>query len=348
VRGPSTEFESSGAAAGSPAVDAYLRGKVRVSSENPADNEAAIAALSEAIALDDTLAPAYAELSRALTIKAFYFAPDSARKRLHEDAAVALEKALSLDSRLGAAHLARGLMIWTPARRFPHQQAVQAYRQALAFDSTLDEAHHQLALVYMHVGLLDEAQVEVDKALAINPANTLADFRRGVIALYRNDFERAHAVFNGTPPDRNPTLWGFQAATVLFRLNREQEAADLLDRVVREDPDDQTGAGHSVRAMMMAKAGRVREAEAEIARAIETGRNFGHFHHTAYNVASAYAMLGQEEQAIRWLRDAAENGFPCYPLFATDTQLDRIRDNPRFQAFMAQLKRDWEERRRTL
>lgn len=330
-----------------PAYDLYLRGKVRVSSENREDNDAAIAALRDAIAADQSLAAAHAELARAYTIKAFYYAPDSEKKRLNEDAEVAVAKALSLDPKLGAAHFARGLMLWTPGRRFPHEQAVQAYRQAIALDSTLDEAHHQLALVLLHVGLLDEAQVEVEKSLAINPGNTLARFRIGVIEMYRGEYERAHAVFNSTPLDRNPSLWAFQMATALFRLGREREATDLIDRFLRDYPNDEGGVGHSVRAVVLARQGKRGEAEAAIALARELGRGFGHFHHSAYNIGSAYALLGDSEMAVQALQDAAEDGFPCYPLFATDMLLDGLRRNPRFVALMNQLERDWTERKKS-
>ncbi len=343
-----TDATPARASLASPGYDDYLRGRVRVSSENRQDNDSAIAALRRAIAADPALAPAHAELARAYSIKAFYFAPPSEQGALHEEAEVALERALALDPGLGEAHFARGLMLWTPARRFPHEQAVHAYRQALALDSTLDEAHHQLGLVYLHVGMLDQAQAEVEKALAINPGNTMARFRLGVIDLYRGDFERAYAVFNSTPLERNPTLWGFQTATALFRLGRDGEAGALIDRFLRDYPVDEGGVGHSVRAMMLAKAGRRREAEAAIARSVELGRSFGHFHHSAYNIASAYALLGETEQAIQWLQDAADNGFPCYPLFAADAHLDSLRGDRHFTAFLARMRQDWEQRQRAL
>lgn len=37
-----------------------------------------------------------------------------------------------------------------------------------------------------------------------------------------------------------------------------------------------------------------------------------------------------------------------HPLFATETQLDSLRGDARFVAFMARLERDWQERKRTL
>ena len=84
-----------------------------------------------------------------------------------------------------------------------------------------------------------------------------------------------------------------------------------------------------------------------MARARDLGRGFGHFHHSAYNIASALALLGERDQAIQALQGAAEDGFPCYPLFATDTQLDGLRTHPRFVALMAKSERDWEERRKS-
>lgn len=71
----------------------------------------------------------------------------------------------------------------------------------------------------------------------------------------------------------------------------------------------------SVKAMLQAKAGRQREAEETIQRAVEIGKGFGHFHHTAFNIALAYSLLNKPEQAIKWLQVAADDGFPCYPLF---------------------------------
>jgi hypothetical protein len=54
--------------------------------------------------------------------------------------------------------------------------------------------------------------------------------------------------------------------------------------------------------------------------------------------------MGDEPRAVRWLQSAADDGFPCYPLFVADTQLDGLRSDPAFIAMMASLKRDWTER----
>ena len=77
-------------------------------------------------------------------------------------------------------------------------------------------------------------------------------------------------------------------------------------------------------------------------------RDFGHFHHAAYYIASTYALMDEPEPSIYWLEQAAETGFPCYPLFERDPNLDRIREAPRFIALMANLKTQWEDYRARL
>jgi hypothetical protein len=95
--------------------------------------------------------------------------------------------------------------------------------------------------------------------------------------------------------------------------------------------------------MLLAHAGKESEAEETIQRAIEIGRGFGHFHHTAYNIASAYALMNKPDQAVKWLIVAADEGFPCYPYFEIDHTLDNIRQDPSFIAFMTKLKAQWEK-----
>jgi serine/threonine protein kinase len=330
------------------AYDAYMRGMVNVSSENPADNQAATKLFEQAIAADPNFASAYAELSRAYTIKARYVASDAERKKVYEDAEVAVDKALAIDPNLAEGHFARGLMLWTPYKRFPHAQAIQSYRRAIELDPNFDEAHHQLGFVYLHIGMLDKGQKEIDKALAINPGNTLARYRLGVIDMCRGKYAEAFEIFNSTPLEQNPELLTFYTSNALFRLGRNVEASALIERYFKDHSQDKGGMVTSVKAMMLAKAGENSEAEATIQHAIEIGRGYAHFHHTSYNIGSAYALMNEPQQAMKWLQVTADEGFPNYPLFKDDAQLDNLRKDPRFIAFMTQQKQQWEHFSATL
>jgi DNA-binding winged helix-turn-helix (wHTH) protein/Tfp pilus assembly protein PilF len=326
----------------SPAYDLYVRGKVKVASENREDTEAAIKVLEEAVAIDPNFAEAYAQLARGYNTMAFKYSSDSERKRYYENAEVAIDKALALNPDLAEAHFARGLILWTHTKRFPHEMAIRSYKRSLELDPNLDETHHQLSLVYSHVGLLDEAIRSVNKALEINPNNTLARFRRGVYIAYQGKFDEAIAIYKTIPDDFTPLLSDRSMAEALIHKGRLGEAEAIVDDYLSKVPQDEGGSFTSLKALLLAKAGRGNEAEQAIDRAVQIGTGYGHFHHTTYNIASAYAALNKPDDAVKWLEVTAEDGFPNYPYFEIDPNLDNIRKHPRFTQFMTKLKAQWE------
>jgi hypothetical protein len=94
--------------------------------------------------------------------------------------------------------------------------------------------------------------------------------------------------------------------------------------------------------MLRAKRGDRPGAEADVADAIRVGRNFLHFHHTAYAIGAVYTVLVDFDKAQEWVESAANDGFPNYPYFETDPHLAPLRAIPRFQAFLAKLRTEWE------
>ena len=323
------------------AYDDFLRGRYYLSRQTKADNDLAIQSLNRAVAADPEFAGGWAELAQAYVWRLFLFAPDE--KDLPEKAYVAVEKALALDPELPEAYLARGRLLWTPANHFPHDKAIQEYRRALALNPSLDEARNQLALVFGHVGLLDEALAELDQALKTNPGNALARWRVGETLLFQGKHEEALVALRKIPADANPAMVGHQIVLTLFDLGRKEEASATLEQFLKDYPEDNRGLFTSLQAMMAASDGQSRIAEEKIKLAIERGKGFGHFHHTSYHIACAYALMNRQEEAINWLESAANDGFPCYTLFATDRNLDNLRQNPRFQKFMVRMKQQWEQ-----
>jgi hypothetical protein len=129
---------------------------------------------------------------------------------------------------------------------------------------------------------------------------------------------------------------------VLFKLGQKQEALALIRDFLRDNPNDPGGLGNGVLALLYADAGQEVHAQASIETAIQKGKDFGHFHHTAYAIGSAYAVMHRPKEAVHWLRAATEDGFPCYPLFEQDSDLNNLRKEPHFLLFMAEQKKQWE------
>ena len=322
------------------ANDLYLRGKVHLQRENGDDIAQAITLLEGAVRRDPNFPAALAALAHAYALHVFYYAPNDSASA--ERGHVAAEHALQLDPNLAEAHYARAFLLWSPRDHFPHAQAIKGYQRAVALDPRNDDLHHQLGLVFMHVGLLDSAEHQIALALELNPANRLAQFRVGVVQAYRLDYAGALETFRNIPSAFNPTLWRKNVAWMQLRTGDTSGARKTLDEFASSGIRDLGGLVVSTRAMLDAQRGDRAAVDLDAAKAKELGKGFGHFHHAAYNVGSAYAMLGSARDAVPWLEQAADDGFPCYELFLRDPSLDPIRKDPAFVALIERMKRQYE------
>jgi tetratricopeptide (TPR) repeat protein len=119
---------------------------------------------------------------------------------------------------------------------------------------------------------------------------------------------------------------------VLGYLGRAQAGLAYVDSVKQSSRALTDMA--SARAVLLARLGRRAESEAAIRQAM-TGESTSHFHHAAFNIASAYALMGRSDDALRWLERTASDGMPAYSLFANDPTLASLRTDPRFVKFLA-------------
>jgi TolB-like protein/DNA-binding winged helix-turn-helix (wHTH) protein/Tfp pilus assembly protein PilF len=321
------------------AYDYYLRAQPHFGIQTKEENNAAIELLQKAVALDSNFAEAYAALGTAYEVRAFEIEPE--QKQWEEKSFAAIQKALQLEPNLADGYVARGHLLWSLANHFPHEKAAQDFRRAVALNPNLAEAHHQLANIYNHIGLLDKAEEEIEKAVALDPLNTGARFRVGINLLYRGNYEQSLLAIRDSQRF-NPPLWAFQTSYALFQLGRREEARERVEQFMGKYPEDPGGLLASMQALLAAAAGERTRAEERIRVALTKEHGYGHFHHTAYAIASAYALMKQPDLAIRHLQKLAEEGFPCYPLFERDPNLDNLRQNPRFIEFMAKQKKQWE------
>src|SRR4030095_8042743 len=119
-------------------------------------------------------------------------------------------------------------------------------------------------------------------------------------------------------------------------------AEEIVDRYLQKHPKDEGGSFNSVKAVLLAKRGKALEAEEAIHRANELGHGYGHFHHTAHNIASAYAAMNRPEDAVRWLESAADDGLPNPTYFTIDPNLANVREHPRFRQLISKLQTQWQ------
>ena len=321
------------------AYDLYLHARPHLWLENEKDNDAAISLLEQAIKMDPDFAVARAALARAFRNRNFLFDPHDADSL--ERANYEAQKARDLDPDLAEAHLELGYLQWSLQNHYQHEAAVAEIRQALKLNPNLAEAHHQLGNIYNHVGLLDRAKPEIEEALKLDGDNTGARYRRAVNLLYAGNYQEGLLVLEGSQRFI-PCLWGMQYAYALFQLGRKEDAAMRVQEFLKQCPEDRGGSLTAMQALLAAAAGNRVLAEQRIQHAIQIGEGYQHFHHTAYIIGSSYALMNQPEPAVRFLQKAAEEGFPCYPMFERDPNLNNLRSDAHFVQFLADLKKQWE------
>src|SRR4030095_2543022 len=114
-------------------------------------------------------------------------------------------------------------------------------------------------------------------------------------------------------------------------------AEQRMTTALRHHPDEPLIV--SLQGMLHARRGQPDLALLCVRRALDSPRSFGHTHHTYYQVASIYAVLGETDQAMAWLRRTIDTGFACWPFFRTDPHLESLRLEPAFERMVAEVER---------
>ena len=316
------------------AYDAYLQGTyyVHLPSRDGAEARAnltrAIESYEQAVSADPHFALAQAALGSAYSTRFFYFDPDRTWER---QAFLAIERALAVDPDLAEAYLARGQNAWSLPNNFPHEKAVRDLQHAIAINPNLADAHRELGKIYMHIGLLDKSIEENSQALRLDPADVAAHTRRVLAYTYLRQCATAIQLLDQL------ALGSLSRgrAEAMRCAGRTDEALQLLA------PDSTNPTISALIAALLARKGQRDTARKQVERLrLDAGNvaELSDMHHAHYFIGAAYALMGDTRQAVSWLKKASREGLPCYPLFERDPDLDSLRQDGEFAAFMAQLK----------
>jgi tetratricopeptide (TPR) repeat protein len=323
--------------------DEFTRARLLLTRINRADTDSATRLLEQVVAREPRFAEGHAQLAAAYSYQsALYRAEDPIYE---QKALLAAERALSLDPRIAEAHSVRGRMLWTPQSGYAHVAAATEFLHALALRPDDVDAMFQLAQIFMHVGLLQEAIDLHEHAARLRPIDPRPRVFRALSMFYQGDVVRAMDIFRSAPATFNPAFIAYHVAWGLWRQGEYDEAMRRIEAALPSGGDD-AGVLLSMRAMLHARGGRVAAARSDIERVAKSNRNSIQYHHAAYNIGIAYTVLAQPDSAIRWLRFAADDGLQVYPLFKNDPDLRALQRDARFQRLLADLQRREAEFRR--
>ena len=289
------------------AYEYYLRGRQFVNRFRKTDIQFARQMFRQAIDLDPTFAKAWAGYADCYSMLVMYAEP---RAEYQHEATRASQRALDLAPDLAEAHASRGLACLVCKE---YAEAETHFEEAQRLNPALFEAFYYHARTRFHQGDLEEAAELFSKAAAVNPADYQSRCLRVQILRGLGNLEQA----------RREAIDGIE----------------VLDKHLEWNPDDvralHLGAGSLI------VAGQVDRAREWLRRALEIDPNDSIL---LYNVACNFATLGEVEAALDYLERAIDNGMVSLAWMLNDTDLDNLRDHPRFHSLAQRLRTMMEEK----
>ena len=323
------------------AYEWFKKAEFRLTPEDNCDIESCIFFLKKAIDADSSFALAHAELSQAYSFKNYFIDPNG---RYDEKAFVEAEKSLYLNPGLAEGFFARAYSSWTFKNKFPHEKVIREYKKAISLKPDLDAAHHYLGVVYMHVGLMQEAINAIKKAIQINSDNKIASL--DLIVCYilkgeKTDLQEAIDLFKQTPDHLISSMRASFWAIAYITLDRSIEAERILSSGLNRNPSDLFI--NSAMAILLAKKGDRTGALKKIEYCEKNNLGTGHYHHAVYNLAVANGLLDSLQIAVDKLTWVAENGFPNYLVFRDDPLLKPLQKYGPYNDLLIKLKTGYEK-----
>jgi TolB-like protein/Tfp pilus assembly protein PilF len=283
------------------AYDFYLRGRKFFYQTKRSRIRDARDMFSKAIKKDPGYARAHAGMADCYSFLYWYFD----RKEENLDKAMeASQKALDLDPELAEAHAARGLAVTLNKQ---YEEAEREFERAIELNPNLFEAYYFYARTCFIQGEKGKSAELFEKACEVSPDDHQAPMMLGFILKDMNLHDRGDAAYRRGLKNVERHLQAnpddsralYLGSSALIDLGEHEKGLQWSMRAVAIDPDDS---------------------------------------YTLYGIVCNYARLGEIDEAIYYLERAVKAGFAHKEWIENDTDLEPIRNDPRFQAILNKLK----------
>ena len=222
------------------------------------------------------------------------------------------------------------------------EEAFSVSRRALELQPHMPEAHVASACLLSMQGRAAEATLEFEAALRLNPASFEANYMYARHCFAQGEAEQARRLFEAAHrlrPDDYQPLCMLQGALEQLGFAAESHAAGeramaAIEARLQADPQD--GRALQLGAVQAAKLGDATHAR-ELAEKAMLARP-GSFA-TAYNLACAFAVLGNRERALEYLDAAVRYGRGNLGWIEHDTDFVSLRGDPRFESIVDRLRK---------
>jgi TolB-like protein/DNA-binding winged helix-turn-helix (wHTH) protein/Flp pilus assembly protein TadD len=310
------------------AYDSYLMGLYFWNKRSKDGLEKAINYFQQAIKKDSDFAFAYALMADCYYLQVYYRynpAPETIG-----NAKTAAERALLLDDSVAEAHVA---MAMVQSLQEKGRLSRESLRRALELNPNLAIAHQRYAWCLCASGQLNDAVREMKRAQELDPLSPTNDTALGMVLIFARQFrDSLEYCYKAAElaPDEPPIQENLAMA---YSLNgMYQQAIEHYQRVGELNPKKKGDALAWVAAVLVS-SGRKPEADSMMPTILELAKAGKA---DPYNIALLYAARGEKEPAFEWFAKALETDPMMDRLIRYDPQLDALRSDNRFAAFLRQ------------
>jgi eukaryotic-like serine/threonine-protein kinase len=321
------------------AYNEYLQARVNLNEylvtsrlENLAQGEKQ---LLHAVTLDKNFSDAYALLAQIYGFRAANFPEDAA------DALKRCEIAALNAQRINPQSAEAALALATAySEQGREREAIPTLKKAIALAPNREMAWQMLAYSYYYAGLNELAEQGYKRVLELNPIPPQPHWMHARMLLYMGRTAEAETEMRevvAKNPDQFKALAYF--GQVLYYQNKWDEAETVLQRSMMLSGNSTDFTAPMSAGFLYAS----RKQRDKISPRIWTEHPEKVIDgDQAYWLAGIYALLGEHQNALMWLKKTVELGDVNYPWFEKDKNLNSLRDNPEFQAIMAEVKQRWQ------
>lgn len=313
----------------SDAYELYLKGRFYWNRRTPSDLQKAISLFEEAIEKDPNYAMAYAGVADSYALLTAY-TTDPPRQLMPKAKEAAL-KALALDDNLAAAHASLGQITAYYDYDFP--TAEREYRRAIELNPNYAPAHQWLAEHLSAMRRNDEALVEIRRALELDPFSVIMNRIYADILVDGRKYDEAIRQYQKAI-DLDPNF-----PTAHYFLGRAYEAKGMYDDAVKSYTRA-SELGTVLKDVLVKtndvykKSGWKAYVQFNLDQLVVNApqRRFSPF-----TIATFYAKLGRDDEALRWLEKGYEERDFRMTLISVAFEFDRLRSDPRFRELVRRM-----------
>jgi DNA-binding winged helix-turn-helix (wHTH) protein/TolB-like protein/Tfp pilus assembly protein PilF len=279
----------------------------------------AISFFEQAIARDPAYALAYASLADSYALLGIFGM--RAPREVFPKARRAVEKALSIDPDLAAAHSASGHI----KMMYEHDWdgAAREYQRALELDPALALAYHRRGLLYAIQGDIDHALEANRRAQQLEPLWLAPKGAAGNFLYLARRYDESIRLCEQVLAidERADNARSFLIRNLIAKGDYERAIAEYDKRPL------QMPGSNAHRAQALALSGRRAAGLAELDRVLELSKER---YVPAYDIALIYAALADTENTFLWLERAIEDRSTLMVFLARDPMFDAFHGDPRW------------------